>query len=621
MADIQQQILDELKLINGNRSRVVPITSTGSGFESNADLAKGLASLTSGVSGMVKVVSDTVNVWQQASAIGIGFSNDAIGLRSAIGVTRLGVDEYFEVINRSKQGFNSLAGSMSDSAKSFSRLSQAFSDSTASSELRAAGFTTKEFNEVLALSINGQRIRNVEDKAVQASVAASARELGLEMDKVAQLTGVSRKEQMDALQESQKNARVQATLQDMLANGGKNVKDSYDQMKVGLTGLGLGKLGDELFTGQAKTKDTIAQLNALGPAGTQLQSAISAVRTAATEPERRAALMLLDQAKAAVTTRTQEQSFRALVRFGEGEVADAARNISISTRNFSESIKSTQDEYTKATGKTLTDDEARDLARKRTELRQQGLELDLKTGQTRAVAGAKTTELAVETAARIKDAGVVLYQSLNAVNEFLGKSPLVRQALGAVENVKKDEVTGERTAFSQRFGRESIQRIPGEIEAGTLTQNLPKLMAAGTKEIADLLKTSGLDFSKTIADSAKIFGAELWNGVKDWWNTIGTPTRHTGTLGMTGKLFEEKDFFGTVAKGESVFTPQQLENLVRGVQDNARPVIPAEFTSLLQGIQGELNAPSKESGNIDLFSNMFNNIINRFGLRKIIKFY
>jgi hypothetical protein len=277
MADpIQQQILDELKSINGNRSRVVPITPTGSGFESNADLAKGLASLTSGVSGMVKVVSDTVNVWQQASAIGIGFSNDAIGLRSAIGVTRLGVDEYFEVINRSKQGFNSLAGSMSDSAKSFSRLSQAFSDSTASSELRAAGFTTKEFNEVLALSINGQRIRNVEDKAVQASVAASARELGLEMDKVAQLTGVSRKEQMDALQESQKNARVQATLQDMLANGGKNVKDSYDQMKVGLTGLGLGKLGDELFTGQAKTKDTIAQLNALGPAGTQLQSAISA---------------------------------------------------------------------------------------------------------------------------------------------------------------------------------------------------------------------------------------------------------------------------------------------------------------------------------------------------------
>jgi hypothetical protein len=45
----------------------------------------------------------------------------------------------------------------------------------------------------------------------------------------------------------------------------------------------------------------------------------------------------------------------------------------------------------------------------------------------------------------------------------------------------------------------------------------------------------------------------------------GFPSRDTGTLGMTGSLFEKQDFFGKVAKGETVFTPDQLENLVKGV--------------------------------------------------------
>ena len=44
-----------------------------------------------------------------------------------------------------------------------------------------------------------------------------------------------------------------------------------------------------------------------------------------------------------------------------------------------------------------------------------------------------------------------------------------------------------------------------------------------------------------------------------------TPSRDTGTLGMTGRLFEVEDFYGKVARGETVLTPKQLENLVSGV--------------------------------------------------------
>ncbi len=40
--------------------------------------------------------------------------------------------------------------------------------------------------------------------------------------------------------------------------------------------------------------------------------------------------------------------------------------------------------------------------------------------------------------------------------------------------------------------------------------------------------------------------------------------RHGGTLGMTGKLFEETDVLANIAKGETVLTPGQLQNLVKG---------------------------------------------------------
>jgi hypothetical protein len=62
-------------------------------------------------------------------------------------------------------------------------------------------------------------------------------------------------------------------------------------------------------------------------------------------------------------------------------------------------------------------------------------------------------------------------------------------------------------------------------------------------------------------------------------------TRDTGTLGMTGGLFEPKDFIGKVQKGETVFTPQQLENLVRGVSESAGMKFPPEFKSMFETIQ------------------------------------
>jgi hypothetical protein len=594
------------KMLNSNRriSESAPAGGGSSVGSAPTDLLGVIGAIKSGGSALLGVVNNTLSVWQEASRIGIGFNNDAVGLRASIGVTRLGVDEYFEVLKRSQQGFTSLGGSITDSAQKFNRLSQSFSDSSAADELRSIGYTTKEFNEVLALNLAGRRIGDLNDAKVRQEVNASTQALANEMDKVAQLTGVSRREQMDALQESQKNARVQATLQVMLAQGGKDVKESYDKLKVSMTGLGLGKLGDELFTGQAKTKEAIAQLNALGPAGTQLQNAINMVRNATTETDRARAKAALEQAQAAVAQRMSQSGFLALVQRGEGETADASRSMFISARNYTETLKSVQEDAAKA-GKSLSDTEAAEMARKRIDARQRGFELDIATGKEVAVyAGAKTTELAVQSAARIKDSSVALFETIEALNSAFGKSSAVRKLLDATRNIKTED--GVTTAASQRYFKDSLQRIPLSIDAGTLARDIPQILANATVEIKNILETSGIEFGTEVVNAAKTFAQNLWEGVKEWWNAP-TPGRDVGTLGVTGGLFEPADFVGKIHKGETVFTPQQLEAFAKNVSMASAPVIPQEFTSMIQSIQTDLSK-SKGGNDIDLFANIFKDI-------------
>lgn len=67
----------------------------------------------------------------------------------------------------------------------------------------------------------------------------------------------------------------------------------------------------------------------------------------------------------------------------------------------------------------------------------------------------------------------------------------------------------------------------------------------------------------------------------------GGPSRDTGTLGMTGKLFEVNDFYGKIAKGETVLTQGQLENLVSGVSG---ATIGSPAASPMQSMQDGLSS-------------------------------
>lgn len=93
-----------------------------------------------------------------------------------------------------------------------------------------------------------------------------------------------------------------------------------------------------------------------------------------------------------------------------------------------------------------------------------------------------------------------------------------------------------------------------------------------------------------------------------------TPTRDKGTLGMTGRLFEVEDFYGKVAKGETVLTQTQLEKLVSGVSNAtmsnsvAQPVLNAPTSGL-----DSINA----ADSIRQIQNLYSSAMQKITLEKV----
>jgi hypothetical protein len=606
MADIQQQILDELKTLNGNRQRrdTIGASPPGQPGLGGFDMTGALSLLKGGITGLKDAAVESLDVWRASSNIGIGFNNDAIGLRTSIASTRLGVDEWGQVIDRGKIGFTSLAGSMGESAKAFNRLSSEFSREEFGESLNKMGYSTKEFNEVLMLSVLNKRLDTRMDSESNIQAREAAYNLATEMDKVAQLTGVSRRAQMDALQEQQRDARLQATFAIQMAQGGKNLADDYKVASSKLQGLGLEQVGKELFVGQQLTEKTIAIIATLGPAGTELRSAMTDLKRARSDTEREAAQLRVDAATAAVATVQSQKSYQTLVAVGEGRAAEGARESYISGMNFRKALESVrQDMLDKNI--VMTNEEALAEARRRADLAQKG-----KDEEGKPVPGAKTTELAIQATNRLKDAFASAATIVEAFNNRIGTESITKQLLDQTRNVKVDE-SGKATSFQGRLEGEWMPKLIESINRGEAMKELPTVIAQASKQLAEATLDVGTSIGKSIVDTMGPMLTELFTSLKSKFLDMAEP-RDLGTVGMTGKLWEDPGLkmVGSGVK-ETTVTEDQLKNLIAGTANLTPPSIPSEVSSLLNSMQIELSNPKKQgfdNSGINLLADTFRNI-------------
>lgn len=599
MAKSQEELLQELietvKASNGNRSgysstSTAPPKAAGGGFTGAAMDAAGAAAVgkIGGAAGKVAgVVGESAETWRKASEIGIGFNNDAIGLRNSIAGTRLSTDEWRDTIDRNRQGFTALGGTMSDSAKRFNQLSTEFSNTSASDELRKMGITTKEYNDILAISTSGKKFGDFADAESRKKANLAAADLALEMDKVAQLTGVSRREQQEALQEKQKNARVQATVEMQLRAGGQDAADAYKKMTTQMKGMGLDKLSDEIYTGQALSAKSIATLSALGPAGNQLRDAINDVRNAKTKEARDAADIALKKAQAAVAEQVQSDQSLNQIRYGQGEVADALGEISIKSRNYADGIAAVQKESADK-GKKLTAEEAALELEKRTNLTKNiangKAEADARADLAKATnpaekaaaeaklkeaTASKTTEVYILTQARLNDTLAATIVTLTGFNKAItapgsATAPGLDKATKGLANVKTEK--GVTSSSLDRGGILDTNRV-GKVSDALSEGNFKeagKQAGLGIIEVIKNLTTLG-------TNTLNVTGDVVTKGAKSDLGSKPAGSYAEGTAGAGFDFTKIVRDFGAKTPvelhgEEAVLTKKQLTDMLSGIQ-------------------------------------------------------
>ena len=381
-----------------------------------------------GIENFTSYTGDSVRALQDLSKAGLSFNNNALGMRDSIGQTRLSMDEYKAVMEKLSPSIAGLGGTVDQGAKAFNKFSGEFMSTDFAEQLTKMGYTTKDLNDVMAANMANRRFTDLTDNQQRAKAIEATAALAREMDETAKLTGITRQEQMADLRQRSENGKVQAAIQLEMIRGGKDVEQNYNTMTKRLDGLGKGvkDLADEMFTGGVRTEEGAAKMAALGPAGIELEKAVTASKKAKTDEEKEAARAQMERAKAAVNERMKSEEFLSAVMVAGGRVGPAMQKM-YEENKLRAGTTATENKTGQTTAQAMSTNQAAAVNQ------QQG-----RNEKGAADEGAKTTELYIQLMNRRRDIDSMVAKGANMVNDALVKIPatanMIDRALGATRS-------------------------------------------------------------------------------------------------------------------------------------------------------------------------------------------
>lgn len=545
------------------------------------------------VEALKKEVNDSINTFNKMSSTGNSFSNDIIGMKVAAANTRMSLDDLGAVVTKSGKDFAGLGGSVAKGGQVFTEFSKTFFDSGLTENLRQMGYSSKDLNEVLALQIGFQKSSTDTSVAGQIKTAQAAAALAEEMDMMAKLTGVSRKEQEAALEKSKVDGQIEAKMRligiTQGAEAEKAARDNFAKQLTSAQAMGTDQVFKEMFaTGTVRSREASIQMGILGEAARETANsakALSKGNVAASETA-------MKQAEIGNMNNQKNAAFLQIAAAGVGDVGKAAiKSVEVNDTQYQGLVKTTK--ALEAMGKGVVDT-AEAMKAQRDAIRD----------EQKARAG--ITSVIIAANARAEDATAAI---VNKVIKPLNEGELSRQAArGAAQisqGVTPETTTTQRAgAYAQALRNQAQLGGPGEapvgarqrIEYGLEKAGVPKLVSGLDKVAGGGAQALGEGFMKV-----KDFVADVIN-VKEL--NAKVPSRDAGTMGKTGMPFEPKDILAQIHKGEMVLTPEQAKNfmagaktegLVSAVNDMAKAMPKLDITALSKNTQVS-TSPATKSG-------------------------
>ncbi len=158
---------------------------------------------------MGSALQANIDVFRTLSNVGAAFGQNLVTLREAAASAGLPIEDFTKFISTNAPALAAFYGSASEGAVAFSRLSRQFRTLNLE-QLAPLGLTVEDFNDALLTQLNISRITGSIDLRDTKAQSMAATSLVLEMDKMAKLTGQSRKQLMKDAQDQMRRANFMA---------------------------------------------------------------------------------------------------------------------------------------------------------------------------------------------------------------------------------------------------------------------------------------------------------------------------------------------------------------------------------------------------------------------------
>ena len=147
-----------------------------------------------GVGAVAKALDQQLDTFRDLSSSGAAFGNDMFNLSIVAGRSAIPIQDFTELVGSNSEMLRRFGGTVSDGVTNFGRLSKEFRQSTIGQQLMGMGFTTKELNENLINYNDMMVFMGKREMMTDQQLIAGAQAYSFELDRIAKLTGRSRKE-------------------------------------------------------------------------------------------------------------------------------------------------------------------------------------------------------------------------------------------------------------------------------------------------------------------------------------------------------------------------------------------------------------------------------------------
>lgn len=197
---------------------------------------------------VAKFQEQQLTTYQQLTQNGINFSGSLTQMRLAASNMYLTMDEFTNLMKNNSANFTKMGIGADDGAKAFVNMSTNLMKGPMGRNLQALGYTAEQVNSGLATFLEATGNNSAEAMKDQKKLTASATEYLTQLDALAEITGKTKEEQLNAAKERAANAaweahlmtlsaeereKAEAAAQEAFARGGKGAEEAVMSAAMG----------------------------------------------------------------------------------------------------------------------------------------------------------------------------------------------------------------------------------------------------------------------------------------------------------------------------------------------------------------------------------------------------